>query len=101
MPTTATTASSDRQEPAAGHVDGLAGDQALQLAAGDERAGEGDAADERAEDDEDRSVVDGAPPAPTSRMKSSMATRAAAPPPTALKSDTSCGIAVIFTVRAV
>ena len=26
--------------------------------------------------------------------------RAAAPPPTALKSDTSCGIAVIFTVRA-
>src|SRR5215212_123058 len=27
--------------------------------------------------------------------------RAAAPPPTALKSDTSCGIAVIFTVRAV
>ncbi len=35
------------------------------------------------------------------RMKSSMATRAAAPPPTALNSDTSCGIAVIFTVRAV
>ena len=34
-------------------------------------------------------------------MKSSMATRAAAPPPTALNSDTSCGIAVIFTVRAV
>ena len=30
-----------------------------------------------------------------------MATRAAAPPPTALNSDTSCGIAVIFTVRAV
>jgi hypothetical protein len=30
-----------------------------------------------------------------------MAMRAAAPPPTALKSDTSCGIAVIFTVRAV
>src|SRR3989337_271884 len=27
--------------------------------------------------------------------------RAAAPPPTALNSDTSCGIAVIFTVRAV
>ena len=36
-----------------------------------------------------------------SRMKSSIATRAAAPPPTALNSDTSCGIAVIFTVRAV
>ena len=35
------------------------------------------------------------------RMKSSMATSAAAPPPTALNSDTSCGIAVIFTVRAV
>ena len=34
------------------------------------------------------------------RMKSSIATRAAAPPPTALNSDTSCGIAVIFTVRA-
>ena len=34
-------------------------------------------------------------------MKSSIATRAAAPPPTALNSDTSCGIAVIFTVRAV
>src|SRR5262245_34061454 len=33
--------------------------------------------------------------------KSSIAIRAAAPPPTALKSDTSCGIAVIFTVRAV
>ena len=33
-------------------------------------------------------------------MKSSIATRAAAPPPTALNSDTSCGIAVIFTVRA-
>ena len=29
-----------------------------------------------------------------------MATSAAAPPPTALNSDTSCGIAVIFTVRA-
>ena len=35
------------------------------------------------------------------RTKSSIATSAAAPPPTALKSDTSCGIAVIFTVRAV
>ena len=32
---------------------------------------------------------------------SSMAMSAAAPPPTALNSDTSCGIAVIFTVRAV
>src|SRR5215212_8413903 len=30
-----------------------------------------------------------------------MAIRAAAPPPTALNSETSCGIAVIFTVRAV
>ena len=30
-----------------------------------------------------------------------MAMSAAAPPPTALNSDTSCGIAVIFTVRAV
>ena len=29
-----------------------------------------------------------------------MAMRAAAPPPIALNSDTSCGIAVIFTVRA-
>jgi hypothetical protein len=29
-----------------------------------------------------------------------MATRAAAPPPTALNIDTSCGIAVIWTVRA-
>ncbi len=37
---------------------------------------------------------------PTMCRKSSMATRAAAPPPTALKSDTSCGIAVIFTPRA-
>ncbi len=36
-----------------------------------------------------------------SRTKSSIATSAAAPPPTALNSDTSCGIAVIFTVRAV
>ena len=44
-------------------------------------------------------VSSGAPE--LSRMKSSMATRAAAPPPTALNSDTSCGIAVIFTVRAV
>ncbi len=35
-----------------------------------------------------------------SRMKSSIATSAAAPPPTALNSDTSWGIAVIFTVRA-
>ena len=40
-------------------------------------------------------------PTPVSRMKSSIATSAAAPPPTALNSDTSCGIAVIFTVRAV
>jgi len=34
------------------------------------------------------------------RRYSSMAMRAAAPPPTALNSDTSWGIAVIFTVRA-
>ena len=34
-------------------------------------------------------------------MKSSIATRAAAPPPTALKSETSCGMFVIGTVRAV
>ena len=40
-------------------------------------------------------------PLPATRTKSSMATSAAAPPPTALKSDTSWGIAVIFTVRAV
>ena len=40
-------------------------------------------------------------PPSLSRMKSSMATSAAAPPPTALNSDTSCGIAVIFTERAV
>src|SRR5690349_4788981 len=46
-------------------------------------------------------VSSGAPPALVSRMKSSIAIRAAAPPPTALNSDTSCGIAVIFTVRAV
>ena len=42
-----------------------------------------------------------APALPERRMKSSIAMRAAAPPPIALKSDTSCGIAVIFTVRAV
>ena len=40
-------------------------------------------------------------PASLRRMKSSMATSAAAPPPTALNSDTNCGIAVIFTPRAV
>ncbi len=37
---------------------------------------------------------------PAILMKSSIATRAAAPPPTALNSETSCGIAVIFTDRA-
>ena len=37
---------------------------------------------------------------PEWRRYSSMAISAAAPPPTALNSDTSCGIAVIFTVRA-
>ena len=89
----------DRDQLAARDVDRLARDQALELAAGDERAGERDRADERAEDDEDRRVERARPS--SSRMKSSMATRAAAPPPTALNSDTSCGIAVIFTVRAV
>ena len=51
----------ERDEPedrgrqrAARHRDGLAADEALELARGDERAGEGDAADEDAEDDEDR-----------------------------------------------
>ena len=38
--------------------------------------------------------------APEWRRYSSIAMSAAAPPPTALNSDTSCGIAVIFTVRA-
>ena len=33
-------------------------------------------------------------------MYSTIATRAAAPPPTPLKSATSCGIAVIWTLRA-
>ena len=33
-------------------------------------------------------------------VSSCTASSAAAPPPTALNSDTSCGIAVIFTVRA-
>ena len=37
---------------------------------------------------------------PAILRKSSIATSAAAPPPTALNSDTSCGIAVIFTDRA-
>ena len=37
---------------------------------------------------------------PACRRYSSMAISAAAPPPTALNSDTSCGIAVIFTVLA-
>ena len=37
---------------------------------------------------------------PLRRRYSSMAMSAAAPPPTALNSDTSWGIAVIFTVRA-
>ena len=46
-------------------------------------------------------VSSAAVPVSLSRMKSSMATSAAAPPPTALNSDTSCGIAVIFTPRAV
>ena len=45
-------------------------------------------------------VVDTSAPVLESRMKSSIATSAAAPPPTALNSDTSCGIAVIFTLRA-
>ena len=99
MPRTATTASGDGDEPAARDEDRLARDQALELAAGDERAGERDRADERAEDDEDRRV-DTAPRC-SSRMKSSIATSAAAPPPTALNSDTSCGIAVIFTPRPV
>jgi hypothetical protein len=38
--------------------------------------------------------------APVSRRYSLIAISAAAPPPTALNSDTSCGIAVIGTVRA-
>ncbi len=43
-----------------------------------------------------------APPAATPwSRKSWIATRAAAPPPTALKMETSCGMAVIGTVRAV
>ena len=46
----------DRDELAARDVDRLAGDEALELAAGDERTGERDRADERAEDDEDRRV---------------------------------------------
>ena len=46
-------------------------------------------------------VETGAPASPVCPMKSSMATRAAAPPPTALKSETSCGISVIWTLRAV
>ncbi len=45
-------------------------------------------------------VVDRSAPVLERRMKSLIATRAAAPPPTALNSETSCGIAVIFTVRA-
>ena len=49
-----------------------------------------------------KSVVETlAPPASPCVMKSSIATRAAAPPPTALKIETSWGIAVIGTVRAV
>ena len=50
----------DRHELAARDVDRLARDEALELAAGDERAGERDRADERAEDDEDRRVDRGA-----------------------------------------
>ena len=61
VPRTATTASAIVTSWPPGHIDRLAGDEALQLAAGDERAGEGDRADERAEDDEDRRV-DAAPP---------------------------------------
>ena len=56
VPSTATSAMRDRDELAARDVDRLARDQALELAAGDERAGERDRADERAEDDEDRRV---------------------------------------------
>ena len=49
----------DRDELAARDVDGLAGDEALQLAARDERTREGDRADEGAQDDEDRRVERG------------------------------------------
>ena len=47
------------------------------------------------------SVRPGTTFAPANLRYSSIAMRAAAPPPTALNSDTSWGIAVIFTVRAV
>ncbi len=45
-------------------------------------------------------VVETSAPWSERRMKSSIATSAAAPPPTALNSDTSCGMAVIWTDRA-
>ena len=56
VPSTATTARATVMNRAAGQEDRLARDQALELAARDQRAGEGDRADERAEHDEDRRV---------------------------------------------
>ena len=47
-----------------------------------------------------RAAIVGAWRIPASRTKSAIATSAAAPPPTALNKLTSCGIAVISTVRA-
>ena len=51
--TTVTAARASGHELAAGDEDRLAGDQALELARGDERAGERDRADDDVEDDED------------------------------------------------
>ena len=53
VPTSATMPSAAVVSDAARDRDGLAADEALELARGDERAAEGDAADEHAEDDED------------------------------------------------
>ena len=88
--------------PAAEH-DRPARDPPGQLAGGDHRAGERHAADEQVEDV--ASVVGPAPGRaaadPSWSIASASAISAAAPPPTALNTLTSCGIAVIATRRAV
>ena len=78
-----------------------AADQLLQLREGDQRAGEGDRADDRREDDRRPRCRASSRPGSGARLwNSASAISATAPPPTPLNSATICGIAVIFTRRA-
>ena len=76
------------------------GDDFLELAEGDVRAPEGDRADDRGEQREDRDVGRRCARSRRCRRNSAQAIRNTAPPPTPLNSATICGIAVIFTWRA-